>query len=108
MDGYRALNSVCMNNTVVIRVSKKRYQTGTGLFGLGLHLTENNIITSIDKGGDIYEDYKECIHPGMKLTHIQNKELSSKPNENATAILQQLQKNEIQHYVLKFSKNNII
>ena len=108
MEGYKSLNSVCMNNTIVIRVPKKRHQIGTGLFGLGLHLTENNIISSIDKGGVIYENYKECVHPGMKLTHIQNKQLSSKPNENATAILQQLQKDEIQHYILKFSKNNII
>ena len=73
----------------IIRVPKQRPDEGSGLFGLGMHLTENNIITRIDPAGAIYRSYRHIVKVGMQLTHIHDMKLNTK--NNATRVLQNVQ-----------------
>lgn len=88
-------------NLICIQIS--RGFTDAGEFGLGLYLNENNIITDIHKGGEVYGEYKDYVKRGMKIESINGNFLSRK--NNATCVLRRQDTNI---YNINFTTNNII
>lgn len=75
------------NDVVCIQVYKglvtPKYE-----FGLGLSLNDRNVVLKVDKHGQIYNEYKNIITPGMKIESI-NESLVGIGDINTTNTLRQ-------------------
>lgn len=77
--------------------------TGSGEFGLGLILDDDNTILKVQKDGEIYGYYKDIIKPGMKIDSI-NGSLVGHGKINTTNILRKQKTNT---YNIYLNKKNI-
>lgn len=74
----KSITSVTSSTPLIpaIKVISCSKGNGPGRFGLGLHLTTNNIITKVDKAGEMYKHFNK-VSTGMKVIKVNNVDIES-------------------------------